>query len=248
MRVLWTLGRVLKAERNELEAWLGPVEITMTDLRNIKITDDVKAVVLSPVVLPKREMLKLARKHRFLILQPIYVILHYDETERCTEFNKSTDYIFEYLKCGDRLYNPRFFDPRSVKEPVRRVYIHVRFVTFINIRGVRKNKCVYDFLNKEWGALLDTLWYFVNRAKGNCIYIKYKDVARFCIKRELALPEPQKLHKLMRAFNVERDRVFVRGHKVTWILRRDNPLWTLLKRRRFLEVLCELKKSFPNSI
>ena len=92
-------------------------------------------------------------------------------------------------------------------------------------------------MNEEWSSLLRALRYFVRRARGNCIYIKYKDIARFCIKRELVLPEPQKLHKLMRAFNVERDRVFVRGGKVTWILRRDNELWNLLLYGEYGEIL-----------
>jgi len=92
-------------------------------------------------------------------------------------------------------------------------------------------------MQNEWISLLKALSYLVRRAKGNCLYVKYSDIYRACLKLKLTPPTPYKLHKLMKEFNVRRDEEFVRGGKVTWVLRKSNRLWLLLEKEDFKRIL-----------
>ena len=85
-------------------------------------------------------------------------------------------------------------------------------------------------------SLLEALRRIVQGAKGDSVYISYRDVRLLCKKLKLDLPTPHQLHKLMKSFNAERNGVFTRGGKVTWILRRDSELWRLLEEDRLQEI------------
>ena len=73
-------------------------------------------------------------------------------------------------------------------------------------------------------------------AKGDSVYISYRDVRLICRRLRLEPPTPHQLHKLMKAFKAERNGIFTRGGKVTWILKRGSELWQLLEEGRLREI------------
>ena len=84
-------------------------------------------------------------------------------------------------------------------------------------------------MKRDIESLLEALRRIVQGAKGDSVYISYRDVRLICKRLRLEPPTPHQLHKLMKTFNAKRNGVFTRGGRVTWILRRDSLLWRLLE-------------------
>ena len=91
-------------------------------------------------------------------------------------------------------------------------------------------------MKRDIESLLEALRRIVQGAKGDSVYISYRDVRLICKRLRLEPPTPHQLHKLMKAFKAERNGVFTRGGKVTWILRRDSELWRLLEEGGLQEI------------
>ncbi|RLE92250.1 MAG: hypothetical protein DRN04_10780 [Thermoprotei archaeon] len=93
----------------------------------------------------------------------------------------------------------------------------------------------------EWHSLLRVLSYMVKRTRGNTLYVTYRDVYKICIRLNVKPPSPYKLHKLMKTYNVQKDCSFIRGGKVTWILRKNTVLWKLLEESMYTDILAKIK-------